>query len=106
MTNEEILAAKEPSRELDAVAGHELFGLTEDKAYRDQVPYSYDIRLAFQLQDRIEELGLQVVFAHQLRRLLCLYTADNVISDGELWVAFVTSALDRVKAAILAVRRK
>jgi len=53
MTNEEIMACKEPSRELDAMAA-EAVGWIATGYWRP----SSDIEQAFQLQERIKELGL------------------------------------------------
>ena len=98
MTNEEILQIQGPSRELDAMAAFEVMGAdadgVDDWVLREGAkPYSSSISDAFQLQKRIEELGLWHPFISWLWKL-----------TTNMWDCANASALDRTKAAILARR--
>lgn len=103
MTDSEILAITEPSRELDAVAAEEVMGWGKLARYtKSHVPhYSLDIRDAFLVQARISELGLEYKWAEWMHKILPRsYTELDVY-----WKAGNASALQRTQAAILAVRK-
>ena len=120
MTNEEILACTEPSRELDAVAAEEVMGEEHDR-WCFQVsgeyfgtdclvcdhppPYSNDIYLAFTLQARIEELGLWHPFISWLWELTTKGEEGAYNQEEDMWSVANASAPDRTKAACLAVRK-
>ena len=125
LTNEEILACTEPSRELDAVAAEEVMGCdpmnarhglhpdTGELEYHWGYPlghdiapyYSRDIQSAFTLQARIEELGLWHPFISWLWELTTKGEEGNYSQEEDMWDCANASALSRTKAAILAVRK-
>jgi len=100
MTNEEILACTEPSRELDAVAA-EVVGWIATGYWRP----SSDIEQAFALQARIKELGLWHSFISWLWEITTTGAEDDYNQEHDMWSVATASALDRTKAATLAVRK-
>lgn len=122
MTNEEILAITEPSRELDLESAHIVgwdgkhpavgFYRPNGDYYcvwlRDWVPSNdteqgnWQTRL---LQERIKELGLETDYIYQLAGCVLGEEPGIPIRMSGWFKVINASALDRTKAAILARRK-
>ena len=95
----------EACRELDALVAERVMGWLKHERYGliSVPPYSTDISAAWQMEDRIAELGLIEEYCFQLNSIANAHLDRDYFRQPQRWQLIHATPEDRCRAALKAV---